>query len=154
VYLLSTLTPTPRLMHDGKLPGCFVSDELLAKVQSERVEEHLERAAQQVAMYRALGAAGADIGGVPSFDMFTQILQRAAEIGTGWEQFKNNLHWPPRPENAGSLGGSVKADGLGDGSTASVETIAKLRLTMPPAAIRNWTSRSTSTKSPTKKPGW
>ncbi len=31
VYLLSTLTPAPRLMHDGKLPGCFVSDELLAQ---------------------------------------------------------------------------------------------------------------------------
>ena len=39
VYLLSTITPAPRLMHDIKLPGCFVSDELLAKVYSERVDE-------------------------------------------------------------------------------------------------------------------
>jgi 5,10-methylenetetrahydrofolate reductase len=99
VYLLSTLTPAPRLMHDGKLPGCFVSDELLTKVQSERVDDHLERAAQQVAMYRTLGAAGVDLGGVPDFDMFTRILQRAAEIGTGWEQYKDNLYWPPRPED-------------------------------------------------------
>jgi methylenetetrahydrofolate reductase (NADPH) len=96
VYLLSTLTPAPRLMHDGKLPGCFVSDELLAKVQSERIDGHLERAAQQVAMYRALGAAGVDIGGVPDFDMFTRILQRAAEIGSAWEQFQDNLSWPPQ----------------------------------------------------------
>jgi 5,10-methylenetetrahydrofolate reductase len=44
VYLLSTLTPAPRLMHDIKLPGCFVSDELLAKVNSERVDDHIERA--------------------------------------------------------------------------------------------------------------
>jgi 5,10-methylenetetrahydrofolate reductase len=96
VYLLSTQTPAPRLMHDGRLPGCFVSDELLAKVQSERLDDHLERAAEQVAMYKALGAAGVDLGGVPDYDMFTRILQRAAEIGSAWEPFKNNLAWPPR----------------------------------------------------------
>ena len=99
VYLLSTLTPAPRLMHDGKLPGCFVSDELLAKVQSEKIDDHLERAAQQVALYRALGAAGVDIGGVPDFEMFLRILHRAAEIGSAWEQFKDNLSWPPRSED-------------------------------------------------------
>jgi methylenetetrahydrofolate reductase (NADPH) len=93
VYLLSTVTPAPRLMHDIKLPGCFVSDELLAKVNFERIDGHLERAAQQVAMYKAMGAAGVDLGGVPNFEMFTRILQRAAEIGPAWEQFKDNLRW-------------------------------------------------------------
>ena len=96
VYLLSTLTPAPRLMHDGKLPGCFVSDELLAKVQSERVDDHIERAAQQVAMYKGLGAAGVDVGGVPNFEIFVKILNRAAQIGAGWEQFKDNLCWPTK----------------------------------------------------------
>jgi 5,10-methylenetetrahydrofolate reductase len=96
VYLLSTLTPAPRLMHDGKLPGCFVSDELLAKVNSERIDDHLERAAQQVAMYKAMGAAGVDIGGVPDFEMFTRILRRAAEIAPAWEPFKDNLCWPAK----------------------------------------------------------
>ena len=95
VYLLSTITPAPRLMHDIKLPGCFVSDELLEKVCSESVDEHIERAAQQVAMYKAMGAAGVDIGGVRDFAMFTKILTRAAEIGPNWGQFKENLCWPP-----------------------------------------------------------
>jgi len=81
-------------MHDIKLPGCFVSDELLAKVLSESVDDHLERAAQLVAMYRALGAAGVDIGGVHDFEMFAKILRRADEIGTDWESFKDNLCWP------------------------------------------------------------
>ena len=94
VYLLSTLTPAPRLMHDIKLPGCFVSDELLAKIYSESVEDHLERAAQQVAMYKALGAAGVDVGGVHDFEMFAKILRRAEEIGTDWEPFRDNLSWP------------------------------------------------------------
>lgn len=96
VYLLSTLTPAPRLMHDIKLPGCFVSDELLAKIYTEGVDEHVERAAQQVAMYKAMGAAGADIGGVHNFAMFTKILERAAEIGDDWESFKENLYWPAK----------------------------------------------------------
>jgi len=96
VYLLSTLTPAPRLMHDIKLPGCFVSDELLAKVYAEGVDDHVERAAQQVAMYKALGAAGVDIGGVHDFAIFTKILEQAAEIGDDWEPFKENLCWPAK----------------------------------------------------------
>jgi len=94
VYWLTTLTPAPRLMHDIKLPGCFVSDALLAKLQSETVDEHIERAAQQVAMYRSIGAAGADIGGVHDFDIFVKILRRAAQIGDQWRQYKDNLYWP------------------------------------------------------------
>jgi 5,10-methylenetetrahydrofolate reductase len=95
VYLLSTITTAPRLMHDIKLPGCFVSDELLEKVYSEEIEEHIERSAQQVAMYKRIGAAGVDIGGVYDFDMFVRILKRAAEIGSDWEKFRDNLYWPP-----------------------------------------------------------
>jgi methylenetetrahydrofolate reductase (NADPH) len=96
VYVLSTATAAPRLMHDVKLTGCFVSDELLAKLQSETVSQHVERAAQQVAMYKAMGAAGVDIGGVSDFETFARILRRADEIGGNWEQFKDNLCWPAK----------------------------------------------------------
>ena len=96
VYLLSTLTAAPRLMHDGKLTGCYVGDELLAKVYSETVDDHIERAAQQVAMYKALGAVGVDIGGVHHFKTFARILQRASEIGTDWQRFEDNLSWPAK----------------------------------------------------------
>ncbi len=96
VYFLGTITPAARLMHDIKLTGCFVSDQLLAKVGSEKIEDHIERAAQQIAMYRALGAAGVDIGGVYNFEIFVKILHRAAEIGSDWEKFKDNLFWPAK----------------------------------------------------------
>ena len=94
VFFLSTTNPAPRLMHDLKLPGCFVSDEFLAKLSSESFDEHIERCAQQVAMYTSIGAAGVDIGSVHDFDVFTRIIQRASEIGESWEQYKDNLHWP------------------------------------------------------------
>jgi 5,10-methylenetetrahydrofolate reductase len=97
VYFLSTSTPAPRLMHDIKLPGCFVSDDFLAKLNSETVDDHLERAAQQVAMYKSLGAAGVDIGGVQDYKMLIRILERAAEIGADWEKYKDNLSWPAKP---------------------------------------------------------
>lgn len=96
VYFLTSTNPAPRLMHDIKLPGCFVSDELLAKLNSESLEQHMERAAQQIAMYRAMGAAGADVGGVHDFEQFKWILNRAVEIGTNWEPYKNNLCWPAK----------------------------------------------------------
>jgi methylenetetrahydrofolate reductase (NADPH) len=96
VYILSTKTAAPRLMHDLKLTGCFVSDELLAKLYAETVSQHIERAAQQVAMYKAMGAAGVDIGGISDFNTFAQILQKAAQIGNNWEQFKDNLCWPAK----------------------------------------------------------
>lgn len=96
VYMLSTITPAPRLMHDIKLPGCFVSDELFDKVKGESVDDHIERTAEQIAMFKAMGYAGADIGGVHDFEMFTRILNRAAEIGQQWEQYKDNLYWPAK----------------------------------------------------------
>jgi len=96
VFLLSTTTAAPRLMHDAKLTGCFVSDEFLAKLYSENLSQHIERAAQQVAMYKAIGAAGVDIGGVSNFETFAGILKRAAEIGDGWGQYKDNLCWPAK----------------------------------------------------------
>ena len=96
VFFLSTTTPAPRLMHDLKLPGCFVSDEFLAQLGSESIDEHIERAAQQVAMYKSMGAAGVDIGSVHDYRLFVQILDRALEIGDDWEQFKDNLYWPKK----------------------------------------------------------
>lgn len=91
VYLLSTATPAARLMFEGKLPGCLVTKELYAKVCKESPQDHIERAAQQVAMYRDMGAAGVDIGGLQDFDGLVTILNRAGEIGRDWRRFEDNL---------------------------------------------------------------
>lgn len=96
VYVLSTATNGPRLMAEGKLPGCVVTPELFQKVVHEKLPDHLERAAQQVAMYRDLGAAGVDLGGLWGFDPLVAILERARAIGPGWVEFQDNLAFAPR----------------------------------------------------------
>jgi methylenetetrahydrofolate reductase (NADPH) len=95
-FLLSTENPSPRLMRDLKLPGCFVSDEFWEKLSSESIDDNVERCAQQVAMYKSIGAAGADVGSVHDFDVFVQILERASEIGDDWKKYKDNLYWPKK----------------------------------------------------------
>jgi 5,10-methylenetetrahydrofolate reductase len=91
VYLLSSATPAARLMFEGKLPGCLVTKELYEKIGKEKLPDHIERAAQQVAMYRDMGAAGVDIGDLPGFDGLVTILNRAGEIGRDWRHFQDNL---------------------------------------------------------------
>ncbi len=98
VYFLTTTNAAPRLMHSGKLPGCYVSDALLEKLKSETFEEHIERTAQQVAMYKFIGYAGIDLGGVHDYETFCTILKRADEIGEHWVDFQDNLYWPPEKE--------------------------------------------------------
>ncbi len=81
-------------MHKVDLTGCFVSDALYDKVRSESRADHIARAAQQVAMYKSMGAAGVDIGGVFDYETFVEILKQAAEIGDDWEKYKDNLYFP------------------------------------------------------------
>ena len=95
VYFLTTTNTAPRLMNSGQLPGCFVSDDLLARLEAESFDEHIERAARQVAMYRDLGYAGVDIGGVHNYETFSRILRRADEIAGSWRVFEDSLRWPP-----------------------------------------------------------
>ncbi|VGO23362.1 methylenetetrahydrofolate reductase [Pontiella sulfatireligans] len=94
-YFLTSTNAAPRLMNSGHLPGCYVSDELLATLKSETKEQHIERCAQQIAMYRAMDYAGIDLGGIHDYETFCIILQRAAEIGEGWVEFQDNLCRPP-----------------------------------------------------------
>ncbi len=91
VYVLTTMTPAPRLMFEGKLPGCVVTQALFDKIRSEKPEQHIERAAQQMAMYRDLGAAGIDLGGIFDFDMLLEVVKKAQDIGPNWRDYKENL---------------------------------------------------------------
>jgi methylenetetrahydrofolate reductase (NADPH) len=102
VYLLSARTSAPRLMAEGKLPGCYVSRRLFETVSGEAAEEAIERAALQTAMYRDLGAAGVDLGGLPDHAAMAAILTRAAEIGSKWRERRSRLDFGPESKMGGA----------------------------------------------------
>lgn len=95
VFLLTARNSSPRLMAEGKLPGCYVSPALFEAVSGEKPAAAIERAALQTAMYRDLGAAGVDLGGLPDFGALSAILARAAEIGPEWRRSRDKLNFGP-----------------------------------------------------------
>jgi 5,10-methylenetetrahydrofolate reductase len=83
-----------------KLPGCVVTESLLQRLHGESADAALTRAAQQLAMFRALGYAGSDLGKPGDFqsaDEIEQVLERALAI-KDWREFRDNLTFAP-PES-------------------------------------------------------
>jgi methylenetetrahydrofolate reductase (NADPH) len=86
-------------MSKGEPPGCWVSPELLAKIQEEAKAEdkglaaRLERAAQMAAIARGLGYAGAYIGGTHNPEHIRGIIRRAEELAPQWEQLAEEINY-------------------------------------------------------------
>ncbi len=86
----------------GEPPGCWVSKELLERIQEEAKAEdkglaaRLERAARMVAILRGLGYAGAYIGGDHQADRIRWIIQRSGEIASQWEEFAEEISYSPK----------------------------------------------------------
>ncbi|HTB16983.1 MAG TPA: methylenetetrahydrofolate reductase C-terminal domain-containing protein [Bryobacteraceae bacterium] len=86
-------------MSKGEPPGCWVSPELLAKIQGEAKAEdkglaaRLERAAKMAAISRGLGYAGAYIGGTHNPDHIRGIIRRAEELAPQWEELAQEISY-------------------------------------------------------------
>jgi methylenetetrahydrofolate reductase (NADPH) len=102
VFLL-TRTAAMRI-NSGELPGTYVSDELLEKVNSEWSKKAkgkaamLERASQQAAFFHHLGFKGIHLGGMGlTYDDVEYILERSSEIFERQEaeSYITNIHFPP-----------------------------------------------------------
>jgi methylenetetrahydrofolate reductase (NADPH) len=98
----------------GEPPGCWVSKELLERVQEEAKAEdkgmaaRLERAARTVAILRGLGYAGAYLGGIDNAERIQWIIKRSEAVASQWEEFAEEISYglkggfyffeaPPRP---------------------------------------------------------
>lgn len=83
----------------GEPPGCWVSPELLARIQEEAKAEdkgmaaRLERAARMVAVLRGLGYAGAYIGGNDNAEKIEWIIGRSEEIAGQWEEYAEEISY-------------------------------------------------------------
>jgi methylenetetrahydrofolate reductase (NADPH) len=83
-----------RLIHRGAVPGVFVSDDLLAKIEREAEAKDggyraaLDRAARLVAILKGLGYDGVHICGArPHYEDIAYLLDRAVEYFPKWREF-------------------------------------------------------------------
>ncbi len=98
-YVLSL--PVARAFHDGRVPGCTVTDELFAIVEREAASPDkgrafvLEFAARQVAVARGLGYAGIYLSGHRNAAEIDTILRTADGYGAdGWRTLAREMRFP------------------------------------------------------------
>ncbi len=92
-----------KLMNQGHIPGCILSDELFATIQDESrasdkgKQARLERGANQLAIMQGLGYDGAHIGG-PGLSMVDLdfLLTEATQRQPKWREFLNNFSYGAR----------------------------------------------------------
>jgi methylenetetrahydrofolate reductase (NADPH) len=100
VYILAA--KLAQRMSKGDPPGCWVSPELLGKIQQEvqtadkGEAARLERAARTVAVLRGLGYAGAYLGGYHRAEDVRWIIRRSEALASKWEQCAEELTFAPR----------------------------------------------------------
>lgn len=99
VYVVSR--PAARLMNQNGLPGCVVTDKLLAEITEEAQapdkgkSRRLERAAKMVAMMRGMGFAGVHIGGHGlKYEDVESILDQSEELLPGWRDLVAEFDYP------------------------------------------------------------
>ncbi|MDE3133719.1 MAG: methylenetetrahydrofolate reductase C-terminal domain-containing protein [Acidobacteriota bacterium] len=97
VYVLTR--GVARVFHAGRIPGCVVTDELLAQAEKygggedKGREFFVDLASKQVAVARGLGYQGVYIGGHMPIATYDEILDRAAAIGEQWPRVAADLHY-------------------------------------------------------------
>ncbi len=100
VYVLSS--GAARFMQRGEVPGCYVSDRLVATLSEEAKAgdkgkgARLERAARQVAILKGLGYNGAHIEGLNLRPADVKlIIGRAREINGNWRDHLTEFGYAP-----------------------------------------------------------
>ncbi len=92
-----------RVMNSGEIPGCVVTDELLAKLDAERSakdkgrQARLDRAAKTYAIAKGMGYAGAHIGGHGiSYDQVEYIVDKGEEFARNWQDYVHEFNFPQK----------------------------------------------------------
>ncbi len=98
VYVLSG--PAARFFHSGRIPGCKVTDELLAVCEKQAASADkgkaffLELAAKQIAISHGLGYAGAYVGGHLRLNDYLRIIELVDSFGPeDWRVFAREIQY-------------------------------------------------------------
>jgi len=90
-----------RAMNNNNIPGCVVTDELLAQLEKEKEAEDggrqasLDRAAKMYACLKGMGFAGVHLGGHGlEYSQVEYILEKGEELAPGWREFIPEFDFP------------------------------------------------------------
>jgi methylenetetrahydrofolate reductase (NADPH) len=96
--LANVYVPTAKIaqmMQAGEVAGCVIPDELIRRLENEKKPQRLERAALMVSAAKALGFAGAHVGGFGlTHKDFMTIVERAAAHASDWQSKMDELVFP------------------------------------------------------------
>ena len=97
---LSLSLPVARFFHADKIPGCVVTDELLALIEKQAQSPDkgkaflLEFAAKQCAVAKGLGFRGVYLGGHWDYEDFTKLLEMIKSFGENdWKEFAREIQF-------------------------------------------------------------
>ena len=103
VYLLSKFVA--KLFNSNKIPGCVVSDKLLAEIEKYAGGEDKGRgffrelAAKQLAVFKGLGYQAGYLAGVAKAETFAGIIDQAESFAKDdWKIFAKELQYPTDQE--------------------------------------------------------
>ena len=88
------------VMNKNKLPGCVVTDKLLAELNTEKsapdkgVGQRLLRAAKLYAILKGIGVAGVHIGGNLKYEQLEYILDKGEELFPQWKELVKEFDYP------------------------------------------------------------
>jgi 5,10-methylenetetrahydrofolate reductase len=92
---------TAKIMNSNQLPGCVVTDKLLAKLDKERTAEdkglnaRLLRAAKMYAFMKGMGFDGVHIGGHNiNYEQVKYIIDRGEELSSEWKRLLPEFDYP------------------------------------------------------------
>ncbi|KXG77247.1 Bifunctional homocysteine S-methyltransferase/5,10-methylenetetrahydrofolate reductase [Fervidicola ferrireducens] len=99
IYVLPLATA--RIMNKNKIPGCVVTDKLLAKLEEEAQspdkgrQARLDRAAKMYAFMKGMGYDGVHIGGHNvKYEDVEYIIEKGEELSKNWMDFIHEFDFP------------------------------------------------------------
>ncbi|MDA8229539.1 MAG: methylenetetrahydrofolate reductase C-terminal domain-containing protein [Desulfitobacterium hafniense] len=99
IYILPY--PAAKIMNENKLPGCVVTNKLLAELENERsaadkgVGARLLRAAKMYAILKGMGYDGVHIGGHNiKYEQVEYIMEKGEELCTNWQDLIPEFDYP------------------------------------------------------------
>ncbi len=92
-----------RTMNANQIPGCVVTDKLLAKLDEERTDKdkgkaaRLNRAAKMYAIAKGMGYSGAHIGGHgTTYEMVEYVINKGEELTPKWQELVAEFDFPQK----------------------------------------------------------